>query len=111
MQASALSSSRVTSRNASMISACVETGAANTLHEKKDDLFQYRPSSSERTPRSLIDAMIFRANFSSPMRFKAMAASACELRPKSVHSSLRCLTKSFAGCASFAAATPLNVWR
>ena len=35
LQASALSSSSVTSRKASTTSACVETGAAKTLHEKK----------------------------------------------------------------------------
>ena len=76
MHASALASSLVTSRNASTMIACVDTGAANTLDEKKYGRFQYMPSSSERTPRSLIDAIISFATFTSPRRFSAIAASA-----------------------------------
>ena len=106
LHASALSSSPVTSRNASTMSACVDTGAANTLDEKKYGTFQYIPSSSERTPRSLIEAMISFASAASPRRFIAIAASACDSSPRSGHSFLRCATNWFSGSLSFEGATP-----
>ena len=69
------------------------------------------PSSSETTPRSLIEAMISFAALSSPRRFSAIAASAWDSSPKSVHSFLTCLTNSSESFALLSLGTPLKECR
>ena len=109
-QASTLSASSVTSKNASMITACVETGAAKRLEEKKLPRFQYMPISSETIAFSFSEAMTSFATSFFPKRCSTRAARACVSKPKSVHSSATCLRRRSFVFAS-ASGTPGNECR